>query len=190
MPVLKIIAITLLLIAGPVLLESCCFNDCCGTEGIYYNIEDISLTTTPYPAVPPYPSLSEDAVKLSTVAFYFNFELKYLSFAGRGGFQTLACDPVTESKQTISSIDITSSGEVGGISAGQPLNDLFEAFKYDGAETGMPIEDIYGDKFLPNLWFRTPAEVGATTSSSFTFRVALDDGRLFVLTTDQISLVP
>jgi hypothetical protein len=192
MRLLKITMLAITLIVGPVLLESCCLSDCCfeSVENTHYNIEDMTMSPTPFPAVMPFPSLPGTAIKLSTVAFHFNIDVAYITALAYRGFGALACEPVLPmSEQTIKSIEITSSSKLGNIETGDPLNDLFQVYLHETNE-GQPLDEAINNSYLPYLSFRTNTEVTSASSQSFIFRVTLDDGRLFNLISAKLDLQP
>src|SRR5688572_5420037 len=86
----KIAVLCVVLITVPVVIDSCCGLGCCtGNEGAdYYDVDDITLRTTPSPVTVPNPSLT-------SVAFRVTIDVVYLSSVmhGQSGFAAHACSP-------------------------------------------------------------------------------------------------
>jgi hypothetical protein len=180
---LKIILCALALIIGPVLLESCCLKE----DYQYFTIEDFRQKTIAYPYQGTAP-ITTTSVKLSEVAFEVEYMIEALATIEHSGYEALACYQEFKSNQTLTSVTITSSAALGGIPAGEPLNTLFLVDLY---LSGQQVYTMVGMNPLPQRFaFRSTQTVTAPEVHVFTFRLELDDGRVFEMKSVELELIP
>jgi hypothetical protein len=189
----KIACLSLVLITVPVIIESCCLTSCCGERFTQqsYDIDELVLTATTYPAVPPYPVVVPSTT-LKNTALLIDVRTTYASMIVKPppGFAAFACDPAPdESNQTITSLVITSNAHLSTtthtIMAGSSLNEFFAVYDYKYAS---PIEQIIGSRYLTTFSLRSEDELNQPQTHTFTVTITLDDGRMFELVSDPLDL--
>jgi hypothetical protein len=180
---LKIIVFALALIVGPVLLEACCLRE----NYEYFNIEDFQQQTISYPYQGT-GAITNTSVRLSSVAFKVEYVIELLAAADHSGYEALACYQEFKSNQALKSVTITSSATLGGIAAGEPLNTLFLVDLY---LSDQQVYTMVGMNPLPPTFaFRSTQTVTSPQEHVFTFRLELDDGRVFEIESVPLELIP
>ena len=191
---LKIACVCLILVTVPVIIESCCLNDCCGQNvtRASYNVNDFTLIVTPHPIVHPFPTVTGSSHTLKGVAFLVELDVSYISkvIGSPGGFTAVACDPVPPtSNQTVSSILITSNSTFTTtsrtVTANSSLNEFFKVYTANGS---YPTDDLIGSEYLESFFLRTDDELNKPQTHTFTIAITLDDGRVFTLVSDRLEL--
>jgi hypothetical protein len=193
MKIRKLVLATVILIAAPVILESCCYNSC----GSCFSAKDgtphydfTGMTMKVY-LRDQYTEVATTPVRLSNVQFSVNIEANYTSMMKTLGSAAYACTPAPEiANQKITSIKITSNNDmftnVATILKGEDLSRLFQI------ETEMrqgEMDGIMNQQFLGRrLMFFSEVDVTSQQTHIFTFHVTLDNGDDFEMVTGELSL--
>jgi hypothetical protein len=188
---LRHVIIIVAFIVSPSMLDSCicaCGCDYGSDDGPpHYDFEamSISLHTFPdYNSLPPTP-------RLSGILFETQIDAKYTQVSGHGGSLLYACSPAPIiANQQIISIEILSNNDLVGhpatIKAG---NDLSLFFIARTEMNDAAVDEVVKKEFRGNrLDFRTPYTLDIPQSHTFTFRITLDNGQVFEMVTQELTL--
>lgn len=178
------------LIVSPPILESCICSCGCGYDNdgpphYDFNAMSMSLYTFPgYNQLPPTP-------RLSGIVFHTEIDAKYTHVRGHGGSMLYACSPApVVANQQITSIEIYSNNDLVGhpatVQAGNDLSGFFIALSemYETSVNDVVKKEFRGDR----LDFYTQYTLDTPQSHTFTFRITLDNGQVFEMVTQELTL--
>jgi hypothetical protein len=185
MRIVSISIAILQLIILPPLLQACC-GGFGGDDDTYYDIDEMTLEIQ---LINPATTSS----KLSDINFIVAFQVTYAAIESTGGATLYACSPApTISNNQVIAVAITSNRDLittaGTASAGENLSFQFRV--HGTGHINDPVSDLIGNPLLDNkLVFTSDAELSAEQSHIFTFKITLDNGRVFAMEATELTFL-